>query len=438
MLIRHSNYNTDKLHITALAVEQRYGHDAYVGFSDGSLYACGINYYMELGTGDNVSRNVFTKAVTLPYRPKEGGISAIASCLKNVMVTREKSPNAYACGLDAFSNFSFNNAASGQAHRFKTFGYPDCYPDVCNIDQTTGDMAWVNEPGVGVMDRGAHEILMYDKGAMLASRNAVNNGVSPRTASGCPPNAIQDGFIAVCGNHVPFMLLQMPLEKNGANESYAHTDGLLLGYINNLSIYPDVEGYITPEVNGWMFYRGADKDTSKFIAPVANSMTTDFGVMGFPDGALFTVGRNDYGQLGQSHFNNTTVVKRVPPPFTGKIKAVCALENTSYIFYEDGIVFKAGLNPVTGGSNSGFYSFNNIGLPTGKKITHVANSRVSIYVAYEDGSLYSYGTDNTYGQLGIGSNVTPTTMFNKCIIDFSDAQANGILQRDIVPTDARY
>jgi alpha-tubulin suppressor-like RCC1 family protein len=134
------------------------------------------------------------------------------------------------------------------------------------------------------------------------------------------------------------------------------------------------------------------------------------------DGTVFSFGNNFWGQLGLGTTGPTTGVPAPTPIVTTnlggrKITQVAAGNTHSLLLADDGAVFSIGSNleGATGlGTPAGSFTRTTVATPIlttnlgGRKITQVAAGGDLSLLLAEDGSVFSFGQNDT-GQLGLGT-----------------------------------
>ncbi|MCB8818682.1 RCC1 domain-containing protein, partial [Desulfosporosinus shakirovi] len=148
--------------------------------------------------------------------------------------------------------------------------------------------------------------------------------------------------------------------------------------------------------------------SSKTITAIAAGDNSSYFLAS--DGTVWSVGYNNYGQLG----DGTTTSRNLPVEVQGlsgkTITAIAAGINSAYFLAIDGTVWSVGLNTNgqlgDGTTTSRSFPVQVQGLSS-KTITAVAGGQYTAYFLASDGTVWSVGY-NYYGQLGDGTTTRKT------------------------------
>ena len=120
------------------------------------------------------------------------------------------------------------------------------------------------------------------------------------------------------------------------------------------------------------------------------------------EGNVFSVGNNEYGQLGLGHNTAQNVLNKIPniPP----IKIISIVNASCYLIDFEGNLWSFGYN---GDGQLGHGDMRNINIPkvisTLKDIQQISNSRTALHFLAKNSQNQIFGSgNNSYGQLGTG------------------------------------
>lgn len=130
----------------------------------------------------------------------------------------------------------------------------------------------------------------------------------------------------------------------------------------------------------------------------------DFSHILTRDGTVFSFGRNDSGQLGLGHDRPTNQIELNTTLTKAKVKSIHCKGKKSYAVTKQGEVLFWPAGPEDP----------RLGLlmvPSSERINHISVGQDFAMLLSENGHLYSFGTSNSHGQLGLGHKkpvLTPT------------------------------
>jgi alpha-tubulin suppressor-like RCC1 family protein/MoxR-like ATPase len=139
------------------------------------------------------------------------------------------------------------------------------------------------------------------------------------------------------------------------------------------------------------------------ITQVISSTSSTFIL--YEDGSLYAAGLNSSGQLGLEDNKNRNVFTPVTMP-EKKIKQFVTDSGATFVLSEDGQLYATGWNSsgqLGLGNTKSQNSFTLVQMPENKKIKQIVADYYSTFVLSEDGCLYATGF-NSLGQLGLGDN----------------------------------
>jgi alpha-tubulin suppressor-like RCC1 family protein len=260
-----------------------------------------------------------------------------------------------------------------------------------------------------------------------------------------------DGTILTCGNNicgqlgdgtrinriypVQFMF-NLYGNATGANHSiYLKNNGAVWAWGSN-SYYQLGDG-TTNRRNIFGEVRLADSSSFQNVITVASGSSHTIALK--EDGTVWTWGRNNYGQIGNgtiSDQKNPIQVKKSDGTFLQKIIDIACGDYHTIVLDNSGFLWAWGYNNYgqlgIGTSGAGTDKKNpvKLNLPSlfySASMTPIAGTLISSIKAganhsillKNDGTIFTWG-DNTYGQLGIGTNGTGTNQKNPVQVKMAD------------------
>ena len=126
------------------------------------------------------------------------------------------------------------------------------------------------------------------------------------------------------------------------------------------------------------------------------------------NGTVWTYGQNEYGQLGTGDTANYDEPKQVEFPEGTVIKQIAVGEYHSVALDTEGNVWTWGRNNYYQLGNTGSDSNTPVMVTGIPKVTHIASGTNSVMCVTENNKLIAWG-QNAYGELGIGQNINKIT-----------------------------
>lgn len=157
-------------------------------------------------------------------------------------------------------------------------------------------------------------------------------------------------------------------------------------------------GYrVTDDNELWVWEGSATENQVKVMDGVSQVAVGESHIAAVSaDGALYTLGDNEWGQLG----DGTYISKTEPVKVSDNVKKVVCGDDFTIVLTTSGEVYGVGHHSGAYNVGSGEIVVNTQDLITsGAKDVFAAPK--SVFVLYNDGTLYAAG-DNGYGQLGCG------------------------------------
>ncbi|HEK8924581.1 TPA: chromosome condensation regulator [Clostridioides difficile] len=134
------------------------------------------------------------------------------------------------------------------------------------------------------------------------------------------------------------------------------------------------------------------------------------------DNTIYSCGKNDKGQLGLNDTNNRNIFTEIDTSFnTSPIKKISCAPSNSFLLFENGLVYCCGDNTHgqlgigTFGNNENKLKFALINI---NDIRDLYCSSSILAVINNNNELYMCG-DNTYGQIGMGTQTRQLTLIKK-------------------------
>ena len=396
-----------------LTVKKFYNFDTYYSFSayallsDGSLYTWGDNNYGQLGLGDKANRYYYAsenQKINIPDKINEliglkdtgYDTSERTSFCKFSLYAITENGELYAWGDNSDGQLGIGNTDNQtkpvkvtgitgkikQLITFQHYHYGEAFFDYFSVYALTEDgslYGWGDNSkgllGVGdKMDRNTPaKINLPGK-----IKELMHNSYSVYAI-------LEDGSLYAWDNNTP-----TPTKIN--------LPGKVINRIGSYAILEDGSLYSSVSINS--------TPTKVNLPGKINELITYSSIYAIlEDGSIYAWGSNDRGQLGVGDEIDRNTPTKVNLP--GKVKEVKqdAFSSSTYVLLEDGTLYTCGSNyygQLGLGSDEKKVSIpTKVNLPgTIKEL--IADSD-SVYAMLEDGSLYAWGDNNYFGQLGVGS-----------------------------------
>ena len=267
----------------------------------------------------------------------------------------------------------------------------------------------------------------------------IGNGVTASSVKS-PKLIMRNVKTVFCGYHVTAavteggQLYTWGYARNGAlgngissYESYPMPQKILDNienvYVSKMSTYSEeyVSNMAAVDINGNLYVWGPGQDYQLGTGSTGNistpkkimtniksaSIGAGHGAAVTRDGRLYMWGSNEYGQLG----NGTKTTEQTPKLIAGNVDKVSLSGFVTMVLTKDENVYMSGggkwdkftrvLSDVQDISAGGYDSYNNY--------NYTIYYGWSAMALLEDGSVYTWGADNEYGQLGNGTTTASST-----------------------------
>ena len=368
-------------------------------FSDGSVYACGLNNYGQLGIGNYNEQTTLQPMSNLPIT---GAINIACGYYHTVVLFSDKT--VYACGFNNWGQLGIGSSENQTTLQLMI----DLPTSVSNI--SCGALYTIilfdNNTVYSCGDNQYGQLCQFNVFNTLIFNNMIlptnlNPGVVPiKVACGFYHTVVlfSDGSVYACGYNVYGQL--------GINKNYQQIlqENILTQMVDSNNIL------ITGAIN---------------IACGAY-----YTVVLFTDGSVYACGQNSNGQLGIKSTEQKNVLTQMidssGEPITGAINIACGGYYTVVLF-SDGSVYACGQNS---NGQLGIKSTEQKNVLTQminllKTTINIACGEEHTVVLFSDGTVYSCGS-NQYGQLGINSSEQQKNVLTQ-MVDSSDEEITGAI-----------
>ena len=352
-------------------------YTTYYITENGRVYACGYNYYGQLGVG-STEENIYTATeVPLPEGVK------IKEVIYDSNITRyiDENGKEYVCGDNKYGNLEIDSTES------------KIYTATETIIST----------GMSIKKKDKY---YFDYSTSYLTENGE---VYARGYNGC-------GELGVGSTEEKIYTLTRAALPENVRIKDIFESSRLDGYIFYLT--EDGEVYASGRNNYGQL--GVGSTDSKIYTPTRVALPEEVRIKDIileanqgvyyltEEGQLYASGRNMDGCLGVGSTEEKIYTPtRVALPEEVKVKLILNSGNsTRFYLTEDGEVYASGYNTYgqlgVGRTENKIYTVTKIPLPEGVVIKYIDSFNGSTYFLTEDGQVYASGY-NTYGQLGIGS-----------------------------------
>ena len=392
-----------------LTVKKFYNFDVYYSFSayallsDGSLYTWGDNKYGQLGLGDKANRYYYAsenQKINIPDKINEliGLKDTGYDTSKRMYIDKfslyaiTENGELYAWGDNSDGQLGIGNTdnqtkpvkvtgITGKIKQIITFKHNgEAFFDYFYVYAITEDgslYGWGDNSegllGVGdKMDRNTPTKVNLP--GMV--KEIMHKSYSVYTI-------LEDGSLYAWDNNTP-----TPTKIN--------LPGKVINLIGNYAILEDGSLYSSVSINS--------TPTKVNLPGKVINLINNFAIL--EDGSLYAWGSNYYGQLGIGS-ENDYVDTPTKVNLSGKIKELIYYSDSVYALLEDDTLYTWGSNYYgrlgLGSENEYVNTPTKVNLPGKiKELILYQSSNGSLYAILEDGSLYTWGS-NYYGRLGLGS-----------------------------------
>ena len=394
-----------------LTVKKFYNFDAYYSFStyailsDGSLYTWGDNNYGQLGLGDKTNRYYYpseNQKINIPDKINEliGLKDTDYDTSKRMYINKfslyaiTENGELYAWGDNSDGQLGIGNT-DNQTKPVKVTGITGKIKQLITLKKYDGEAFFDYFYVYAITEDGSLYAWGYNSEGLL--------GVGDKMDRNTPTKVNLPGKIKelMHNSYSVYTILEdgslYAWDYNTPTPTKINLPGKVINRIGSYAILEDGSLYSSVSINS--------TPTKVNLPGKINELITYSSIYAIlEDGSIYAWGSNDRGQLGiGSNEHDVYIPTKVNLP--GTIKELITNDNSVYTILEDGSLYAWGDNNYFGqlgvGSENEYVNTpTKVNLPgTIKELITIGDS---VYAMLEDGSLYAWGF-NPVGCLGIGS-----------------------------------
>ena len=351
-----------------------YNH-TFILKKDGSLWACGWNYYGELGLGDDTDITIFTQVTT----NINNDVKQIVCGYRHTFILKTDG-SVWSCGVNSSGQLGL-----GDTTKRNTFTQV-----TTNINNDVEQIAGGQNHTIILKNDGSIWSCGYNEWGQLGLGDDTDRNIFTQVVT----NINNDVKQVSCGSNHTFVLkTDGSVWVCGVNNS----GQLGLGDNTDRNIFMQVTTNINKDVKQ---IAGAYRHT--FILKT--------------DGSVWSCGCNEYGQLGLGDTTQRDIFTQVVTNINNDVKQVsCGSSDHTFILKNDNSVWSCGYNEYGQlGLGSDPYritfttTFTQVTTNTNNDVKQVSCAYDHTFILKNDNSVWSCGK-NDYGELGLGDNTQRDT-----------------------------